>query len=87
MKFQQQSSFCSLAQTEVDELERICRFLEYSRVPRWSEKVAPRNVSAGRLRLGSAARALLANPMLRPLRRALVPVALRRAIEARFSVC
>lgn len=68
------------------ELERVCRFLGYSAAPLWAEDLAPQNVTAERLRLGVIGRKFVNNPLLKLLRRALVPQALRSALKRRLSM-
>lgn len=67
-------------------LERVCRFLGYAGAPKWREDVARRNVSAERLRLNPLSRALIENPVLAHIRRAIVPSGLRNAIKARLAM-
>jgi len=69
-----------------DELERVCRFLGYPHQPMWVDAVARQNVSAERLRVGSLGRWLLQNPVLKALRRTLVPRSLRSALKARLTM-
>jgi hypothetical protein len=68
------------------ELERVCRFLDYSGVPRWAKDLAPQNVTAERLRLGPIGRRLVNNPLLKLLRRTLVPQAMRSALKVHLSM-
>src|SRR5205807_5621209 len=69
-----------------EELERVCRFLGYPHRPVWVDSVARQNVSAERLRVGSLGRWLLQNPVLKALRRTLVPRSLRSALKARLTM-
>lgn len=63
------------------ELVRICRFLGYGREPRWHADVERQNVSSQRMRRSPLRDAVVEQPLLRVLRRALVPKALRERIR------
>lgn len=68
------------------ELERVCRFLGYAGTPHWEKDLAQQNASAERLRLGSLGRRLLNDPLLKHLRRALIPIRLRVGLKARLAM-
>ncbi len=63
------------------ELERVCRFLGYTATPTWDPEYARRNASDERLRQSAWRDALVAAPVLRTLRRRLVPQALRDRVK------
>ena len=64
-------------------LERVCTFLGYEGSPIWNEGKGDQNVSAVRMRK-SAARDFAAIPVLRWLRRALVPESWRTKVKSRW---
>lgn len=73
--------FDRLRATPQAELERVCAFLGYSGTARWQEEVAQRNVSAERMRRSPLRDAILEQPLLRDLRRRLIPKAIRERVR------
>lgn len=55
------------------ELERVCRFLEYSRPPGWLSEDDQRNVSNARLRASPLRDAIVWNPAITWMRRRFIP--------------
>jgi len=68
------------------ELERVCAHIGYSGAPRWHEESERENVSASRLRRPRLLQGLLQIECLKPVRRVLVPEAIRSRIRARWSL-
>jgi len=69
-----------------NEFERICRFIGYPRPPTWAPDDARANASAERLRLGPVAGWLIQQPLLRSIRRALIPGSARRRLRDRWRM-
>lgn len=63
------------------ELARVCRFLGYGREPRWHADVERQNVSSQRMRRSPLRDAVVEQPLLRSLRRTLVPKAVRERVR------
>lgn len=63
------------------ELERVCRFIEYSHPPEWQEDVGHRHASNERLRQSAWRDALVEQPVLQFLRRSLVPKSFRSWVK------
>lgn len=67
-----------------EELRRACRFLGYEDEPVWKD--ARENVSAQRLRKSAVRDAIVLNPVVSVLRRALVPKVARERIKAMWQM-
>jgi hypothetical protein len=63
-----------------DELERVCRFIGYTKAPKWHD-VPPGNVSAERMRKSKWRDLLVEAPVLSTIRRRLVPQSVRDRIK------
>jgi hypothetical protein len=63
------------------ELERICRFLGYRGRPRWDASLGPQNVGRERLRRSMVRHVLVQAPILREIRRALLPKSWSESIK------
>jgi len=64
-----------------EELERVAQFIGYAQKPQWSDAEARKNVSSERLRTSPLRDALIDAPLIRTLRRRLVPQAVRDRIK------
>lgn len=64
-----------------EELERLCRFLEYRGMPRWVEELGPQNVSRERVRRGAIRDRILGGSVLTRIRRRWIPEAVRNRIK------
>jgi hypothetical protein len=64
-----------------DELERICRFLGYRGRPLWDASLGPQNVGRERLRRSMVRHVLVQAPILREIRRALLPKSWSESIK------
>ena len=77
--------FESMLSRPQQELERICKFINYNGVPVWQE-LEPQNVSRERIRRFAGYEFLIENSVMRWLRRALVPKVLRSVVKSKFSM-
>jgi hypothetical protein len=68
------------------ELERICTFIGYHGVPRWSEELERRNASSRRLRKSGLRDAIVWNPAVTYLRRRFVPQRWRDGVKALWQM-
>jgi len=68
------------------ELERICRFLDYSGSPHWHENLEAQNVSSERLRRSVWRDFLVDVPGLRELRQQFVPKAIRNWVRSWWTL-
>lgn len=68
------------------ELERVCRFIGYPGEPLWITDAAHANVSTERLRRSVCRDVLVRTPVLRGLRRRLIPAGVRDRIKRRFTI-
>ena len=68
------------------EFERICRFLDYRGTPTWKRELPPQNVSRMRVRAGPWLSALIQQPVLKTLRRTLIPSACREWVKKIFRM-
>ena len=69
-----------------EELERIATFLGYDRPVRWDGGLDDQNVSARRMRRSPLRDAIVEAPVLRTIRRRLVPQAVRNRIKALWTM-
>jgi hypothetical protein len=69
-----------------EELERICRFLGYQGQPHWSPADATHNVSSERLRRCGWRDAIVEAPLLKTIRRRLVPKSWRDRIRELWQI-
>lgn len=69
-----------------DELRRVCAHVGYDGEPHWQEESERENVSSARLRRPRLLQGLLQIESLKPIRRMLVPEAIRSRIRARWSL-
>ena len=63
------------------ELERICHFLGYEGSPVWQDNLDAQNVSSERMRKSAWRDALVEAPLLKPLRRGLIPKSVRNWVR------
>ena len=68
------------------ELERVCRFLGYRGQPRYNESWQPRNVSQERLRKSPLRDAIVNAPVLRTIRRRLIPKSWREKVKRFWQI-
>ena len=68
------------------ELERVCRFIGYTGIPRWQQELSAANVSSERLRKSAWRDALLHWPGMTTLRRRLVPRSVRDRIKRLWTM-
>ena len=68
------------------ELERICRFIGYSAVPRWDHGLGAQNVSLERVRRGPLWQRVLDVPALQTLRRRLIPERARSRVRKLWQI-
>lgn len=68
------------------ELERVCRFLDYPGKPKWNDGLAAQNQSAERMQMTPVSSFLLNFPGLRTLRNAFVPKSLRERVKSRWQM-
>jgi len=73
--------FDRLRVTPQAELARVCAFLGYRGEPRWHEEVARENASSERLKKSRMRDKIVKPPLLRALRRQLVPKAVRARVQ------
>jgi hypothetical protein len=69
-----------------EEFDRICRFLGYPGKAAWNDNDAEHNVSTQRLRASPVRDLLVDAPLLRAIRRQLVPRAIRSAVKRLWSM-
>jgi hypothetical protein len=75
-----------LAAHPQDEFERICRFIGYPGRPNWNAGMGSKNVSSERLRTSRLRDFLVNTPLLRTLRRRLVPRSTRDRIKRLWTL-
>jgi hypothetical protein len=75
-----------LIATPQAELERICRFIGYAGTPAWQAAIDPQNMSGERLRDSPWRDRIVDHPILAPLRRRLVPRAVRNRIKRAWQM-
>jgi hypothetical protein len=68
------------------ELERVCDFIGYRGVPRWSDELERRNTSNQRLRRSGLRDAIVWNPAVTYLRRRFVPQRWRDGVKALWQM-
>ncbi len=73
--------FESLGARPQVELERVCQFIGYSRQPTWNQELAQQNLSSQRLRTSKVRDLLVEAPVLRSIRRHIVPQAWRNQVK------
>jgi len=78
--------FEGIAANPQQELERICAFLGYAGRPRWDHTLRPRNVSLERLRRSPLRDALVNLPLLRTVRRQVVPKSFRERVKRLWTM-
>ncbi|WP_169974940.1 sulfotransferase family protein [Tautonia rosea] len=78
--------FERIASSPQAELERICEFLGYPHDPSWHHDLHARNVSNQRMRKNALRDAIVEAPVLRQLRRALVPKAVRTWVRGLWTL-
>jgi len=67
------------------ELERVCKFLGYRRIPHWEHEVRA-NVSGERLRRSALRDALVLNPLATFIRRNFIPQSVRDRVKAKWQM-
>lgn len=63
------------------ELERVCQFLGYTRVPVWRDDLDGENASGARLRDSRWRDAIVYNPLVTAIRRNLIPQSVRNRVK------
>ena len=69
-----------------EELERVCRFVGSQRQPRWAEDLKASNVSSQRMRASYLRDTIVNAPVLRTIRKRLVPKAWRDRVKRLWQI-
>ncbi|MFN3168335.1 MAG: sulfotransferase family protein [Phycisphaeraceae bacterium] len=67
-------------------LERVCRFIGYEGEPRWSDALGEQNVSSQRMRASPLRDAIVGLPVLRSIRKNLVPQSVRDKVKSLWTM-
>lgn len=78
--------FESLSARPQCELERVCRFIGYEGAPQWDFQLEADNVSSQRLRKSPVRDAIINAPLIRTVRKNLIPRTVRDRIKAYWSM-
>ena len=68
------------------ELEKICRFLGYTKHPQWDEELNASNVSSERMIKSAWRDAMVEAPGLKQLRRLLIPKSFRTWVRSLWTI-
>ncbi len=69
-----------------EELKRVCRFVGYDGEVKWHTEEGARNVSSARLRKSAIRDAIVFNPVVSAVRRALVPQSVRDQVKSKWQM-
>lgn len=78
--------FEKLTKSPQEELERVCRFLEYKQFPKWDFEMAQKNVSSQRIRKFPLYNLLIKSSLMEALRRTLIPRQLRERVKQKLTM-